>query len=177
MNDRTALKELVKKDALRIGAFVLASGKRSDLYVDMRKVTLNPAGAVIIGSVIYEIIRDMDIDAIGGMSLGADPIATAASIIAYQRGKEINAFLVRKEKKSHGTQNWIEGPISPGQKVVVVEDVITTGGSTLMAIERIEESGLLVEMVIAVFDRSEGGKQVIESRGYRVNPILCREDL
>ena len=177
MNTIDELKELVLRDAVRYGTFTLSSGKESDFYVDLRKVTLNPQGACLIGSIIYEMIQDSPVEAIGGMTLGADPIAVAASLIAYQKGRTISAFLVRKEKKSHGTQNWIEGPVLKGQKVVVVEDVITTGASTLRAIERIEESGLQVELVIGVLDRSEGGLQAIESAGYRVNAILERKKL
>jgi orotate phosphoribosyltransferase len=171
------LKELVKKDAVRFGKFILASGKESDFYVDLRKVTLNPRGADLIGSLIYEIIKDRPVEAVGGMSIGADPIATAVSLAAYREGKEIMAFLVRKAQKEHGTKNLVEGPIAPGQRAVVVEDVITTGSSTITAIDQIKAAGLVIDMVIAILDRCEGGKEAIESLGYEVRSLLKRTDL
>ncbi len=177
MNKIDELRELIKKDAVKHGKFILASGRESDLYVDLRKVTLNPKGAFLIGSIIVDMIKERPVDAIGGMSLGADPIAVASSLIAYQAGRTINAFLVRKGKKDHGTKNMIEGPFAAGQRVVVVEDVMTTGSSTITAIEHIEEAGMVVEMVIGVLDRSEGGREAIERLGYEVHAILERKDL
>jgi len=177
MNNIDELREIVRRDAVKKGRFILASGKESDLYVDLRKVTLHHKGAFLIGSIIYEIIKDRAIDAIGGMSIGADPIAVASSLIAYQSGKDINAFLVRKEKKAHGTQNLIEGPVITGQRVVVVEDVITTGTSTINAINHIKDAGMEIEMVIAILDRMEGGTQAIESLGFEVFSLLTREDI
>ena len=177
MNKIEELKELIKSDAVKYGKFILASGKKSDLYVDLRKVTLNPKGALLVGSIIFDMIKERPIDAIGGMSLGADPIAVATSLVAYQAGRTLNAFLVRKGKKDHGTKNMIEGPIAPGFKVVVVEDVMTTGSSTITAIQYIEEAGMVVDMVIGILDRSEGGREAIESLGYEVRSIFARKDL
>jgi orotate phosphoribosyltransferase len=111
------------------------------------------------------------------MSVGADPIAVATSLAAYSQGKEIMAFLVRKSQKTHGTGNVIEGPVKAGQRVLVVEDVITTGASTIAAIERIREAGMEIELVVAVFDRCEGGKEAIEALGYEVRSLLTRHDL
>ncbi len=177
MNKIDQLKEIVRRDAVKFGKFTLSSGKESDLYVDLRKVTLNPVGASIIGSLISDIIKDRKVDAVGGMSVGADPIAVATSLAAYQEGREIMAFLVRKTQKTHGTGNVIEGPIKPGQRALVVEDVITTGASTISAIERIKEAGLEIELVVAIFDRCEGGREAIEARGYEVRSLLTRHDL
>ncbi len=177
MNKKEKLKELIKRDAVKFGKFILSSGKESDIYVDLRKVTLNPAGASIIGALTYDLIRDRKVDAVGGMSVGADPIAVATSLAAYQDGREIMAFLVRKTQKAHGTQNVIEGPIMAGLRALVVEDVITTGASTISAIERIKEAGMAIEMVVAVFDRCEGGKEAIEALGYEVRSLLARHDL
>ncbi|MGC9323183.1 MAG: orotate phosphoribosyltransferase [Desulfomonilia bacterium] len=171
------LLDMVKKDAVRIGTFTLASGKVSDLYVDMRKVTLHPKGAFLIGSIIGEMLQDRNVDAIGGMSLGADPIAVSTSVLAYQTGRQITSFLVRKAQKDHGTRNLIEGPYVPGMRAVVVEDVITTGGSTLAAIKHVQDAGMVVDMVIAVFDRCEGGRESIESLGIEVRSILSRKDI
>lgn len=177
MNKKEQLKELVKRDAVKFGKFILSSGKESDIYVDLRKVTLNPGGASIIGALTYDLIKGTKVDAVGGMSVGADPIAVATSLAAYQDGQEIMAFLVRKTQKAHGTQNVIEGPIKAGMRALVVEDVITTGASTISAIERIKEAGMEIEMVVAVFDRCEGGKEAIESMGYEVRSLLTRNDL
>lgn len=177
MNMKDELLGIIRRDAVKFGAFVLASGRESDLYVDLRKVTLNPRGAFLIGSIICDMVKDRPIDAIGGMTLGADPIATAASLEAYRNGREILAFIVRKEQKGHGTKNLVEGPIRPGLKVVIVEDVITTGSSTLTAIRHAQDAGLQVEMVIGVLDRMEGGKDAIEAQGFEVHSIFSRHDL
>jgi orotate phosphoribosyltransferase len=171
------LKVLVKRDAVKYGKFILASGKESDFYVDLRKVTLHPKGAALIGELIYDIIKDSHVDAVGGMSIGADPIATATSLAAFRAGREIMAFLVRKAQKDHGTRNLIEGPIAPGQRAVVVEDVVTTGASTIAAIEQIKQAGLSIEMVVAILDRCEGGREAIEALGYEVRSLLKRTDL
>ncbi len=176
MNKYDELKELIKKDGVKFGTFVLSSGKTSDFYVDLRKVTLNPQGALLIGSLVFDMIKDRKVDAIGGMTFGADPIALATSIIALQSGKKLSAFIVRKEQKTHGTGNWIEGPVTKGQKAVVVEDVITTGASALKAIDRIKEQGLEIDMVVAVLDRMDGGRQAIEALGYKVLSIFTKDD-
>jgi orotate phosphoribosyltransferase len=177
MNMKDELKELVRRDAVKFGKFTLASGRESDIYVDMRKVTLSPKGALLIGSLIHETIKDMDVDAIGGLTMGADPIATAASLVSFQKGKELKAFLVRKAAKDHGMKNAVEGPVLPGQKVVIVDDVITTGGSTITAIENARELGLEVVLVIAVFDRMEGGRANIEALVPDVRALLTRSDI
>ncbi|HQI80340.1 MAG TPA: orotate phosphoribosyltransferase [Deltaproteobacteria bacterium] len=177
MNKIDQLKALVKRDAVKFGKFILSSGKESDIYVDLRKVTLNPAGASAIGSLVYDIIKDRGIQAVGGMSIGADPIAVAVSLAAYQAGAEIMAFLVRKTQKGHGTGNVIEGPVQPGLRALVVEDVITTGASTISAIERVREAGMEVDLVVAVFDRLEGGRAAIEACGVEVRSLLNRSDL
>lgn len=177
MSMTSELLDIVRRDAVKFGKFTLASGKESDLYVDMRKVTLHPKGAFLIGSIIHDMIKDRSVDAIGGLSLGADPISVATSLIAYQKGQEIAAFLVRKEKKEHGMKNAVEGPIRPGQKVVIVDDVITTGSSTITAIQQAEAAGLKVDLVIAVMDRMEGGRAAIEALGHEVRTLLTRSDL
>lgn len=171
------LREIVRRDAVRFGKFILASGKESDLYVDLRKVTLLPKGAFLIGSIIYDMIKDRPVEAIGGLTLGADPIAVATSLVAYQNGREIAAFLVRKEQKDHGMKSAIEGPVRTGQKVVIVDDVITSGSSTITAIQQAEAAGLSVDLVIAVLDRMEGGRGNIEALGHEVRALLTRKDL
>jgi len=177
MNNYEALKKLILRDAVRHGIFVLASGKKSDLYVDLRMVTLNPEGAYLIGSIIFDMIKDLHIEAVGGMTLGADPIAVAASMVAFSSGQNISSFIVRKDKKKHGMQKWIEGPVKVGQRVVIVEDVITTGASTLGAIERASDAGMDIAMVIAVLDRLEGGRPAVEAKGYKLEAIFTRDDV
>ncbi len=177
MSMTSELLDIVRRDAVKFGKFVLASGKESDLYMDLRKVTLQPKGAFLIGSIIHDMIKDRSVEAIGGLSLGADPIAVATSLVAYQKGQEIVAFLVRKEKKEHGMKNAVEGPIRPGQKAVIVDDVITTGSSTITAIQQAEAAGLKVDLVIAVMDRLEGGRAAIEALGHEVRTLLTRNDL
>jgi len=171
------LREIIGHDAVKFGKFTLSSGKESDLYVDLRKVTLSPVGASIIGELISGIIRDRKVDAVGGMSIGADPIATAVSLAAYRGGREVMAFLVRKTQKTHGTGNVIEGPVKPGMRALVVEDVITTGASTISAIERVREAGMEVDLVVAIFDRMEGGREAIEAIGVEVQVLLTRKDI
>lgn len=177
MNNKEKLKGLIARDAVKFGKFILSSGKESDIYVDLRKVTLNPEGAILIGEVVSEMIKDVDGDAIGGMTMGADPIALAAAMKSFEKGRRINAIVVRKEQKAHGTMNWVEGPVAKGQKVIVVEDVITTGGSAIKAIDRLRENGFIVDTVVAIFDRMEGGREAIEAKGCRVFSVATRKDI
>jgi len=177
MSDIDDLKVLVMREAVKFGRFVLSSGKESDLYVDLRRVTLHPQGARLVGRLIFDRIKDRDIDAVGGMSIGADPIATAVSLEALERGRTIVAFLVRKTAKTHGMGNAVEGPVRGGMRAVVVEDVITTGASTIAAIERVREAGMEVDLAVGVLDRNEGGRQAIEALGVTVVSLLTRDDL
>ncbi len=137
----------------------------------------NPVGARLIGRLSFERIKDLPVEAVGGMSIGADPIAGSVSLEALSRGREIVSFLVRKAAKQHGMGNAVEGPIHAGMHAVVVEDVITTGASTIAALERSWEAGLMVEHVIGVLDRMEGGREAVESLGVRVESLLTRDDL
>lgn len=143
--------------------FLLTSGKKSDVYIDVKKTSLCSEAMELIGFTFFNILKIEPVDAIGGMTLGADPIAYAAAMYCTTHGKYLDAFVIRKEPKKHGTQQWIEGNVQPGAWVVIVEDVVTTGGSTLKAIERARESGLQVRRVIALVDREEGGKENIET--------------
>ena len=176
MYDKQALIELVRQRALKFGDFTLASGKKATYYLDCRQVTLHPQGAVLIGSGILEMLGDDLPRAVGGMAIGADPITAAVVTLAGVEGRDILGFMVRKEAKAHGTQRFVEGPVEAGDRVVIVEDVITTGGSSLLAIERCEAFGLKVEGVIAVVDRMEGGVAAFAERGYRCRSLLTIED-
>jgi orotate phosphoribosyltransferase len=177
MYNRDALKDLIRRKALRFGQFTLASGKTSTYYLDCRKVTLDPVGAQLIGEGILEILlRGSFPDAVGGMAIGADPITAAVVTMSAVRGTPIRGFMVRKEAKGHGTQQFIEGPVEPGDRVAIVEDVITTGGSALKAIERAEAFGLHVTKVIGIIDRLEGGSQAFVDRGYLFESLFTIRD-
>ena len=165
------LKKLLKSTgAVKTGEFTLSSGKKSNFYVDCRKVTLHPQGARLIAKIILEKIKGLKVDAIGGLTLGADPITS--SVVALS---DIPGFIVRKKAKEHGTQQRIEGIIKPGWKVVVVEDVATTGASALQAIEAVEAIGAKVIKVISVVDRQEGAAQTLKS--YDFDPICTKNEL
>jgi orotate phosphoribosyltransferase len=178
MKDR--LIELVIEKAFRYSeepVFKLVSGRMSNYYFNCKAVTLYPEGMHLIGNLLFELIRDLGVKGIGGLTLGADPISYAVAYTSYLKGKPIEAFIVRKTAKSHGTMQWIEGNITKGDKVVVVDDVITTGKSTIEAITRSQEAGLEIVKVIALIDRQEGGKENIEELGYKLTPIITREEV
>ncbi len=176
MYDKLALMSLVKEKALKFGDFTLASGRKAKYYLDGKQVTLDGEGARLVGEGILELLGDSLPDAVGGMSIGADPITAAVVTMSAVRGKPLKGFMVRKESKGHGTNQYIEGPVRPGEKVIIVEDVVTTGGSSLLAIERVEEFGLKVAGVIAIIDRMEGGAEAFAQRGYRLDSLLTIRD-
>ncbi len=141
--------------------FRLTSGGLSNYYFNCKTVTLSPEGMHLIGNIIYDMISHLDVKGIGGLTIGADPIACAVSYTSYLRGKAIEAFVVRKKAKEHGTMQWIEGNLKRGDSVVVVDDVITTGSSTVQAISRLKEAGIYVKKVVVLVDRQEGGRDNI----------------
>ena len=167
---KEALKKLLLEKAVKLGDFTLASGKKSDFYLDCRKVTLHPEGAKLIAKIILEKIKGLKVDAVGGLTLGADPIT--ASVVTLS---EIPGFIVRKKAKEHGTQQKIEGVIEPGWNVLIVEDVATTGRSALEAIQAVEEFGAKVVKVISVVDRQEGAAEALKK--YAFDPIFRKSDL
>ncbi len=167
---------LVREKALKFGDFTLASGKKAKYYLDGKQVTLDSSGSRLVGEGILDLLGDKLPAAVGGMSIGADPITAAVVTIAGVRGQALSGFLVRKEAKGHGTEKYIEGPVKPGDRVAIVEDVVTTGGSSLLAIERCEQFGLVVTRVIAIIDRMEGGRQAFEARGYPFASLLTIQD-
>jgi orotate phosphoribosyltransferase len=177
MYDKSALKELIRAKSLKFGDFTLASGKKAKYYLDGKQVTLDPVGSMLIGEGILDLLgRDEFPNAVGGMSIGADPITSAVVTMSAVRNTPIAGFMVRKESKGHGTNQYIEGPVKPGDQVVVVEDVVTTGGSSLKAIERIEDFGMTVRAVVAIIDRMEGGREAFTDRGYRFESLLTIQD-
>ena len=180
MDLREKLLNLLKEKAYKKGKFILTSGKESDFYIDCRPVTLHPEGAYLVGKLLFERLRSSlgTIRGVGGMTLGADPMATAVSLISYLEGNPIPAFLIRKEAKKHGRGLWIEGiqNLPEGTAVAIVEDVVTTGGSTIKAIERAIEEGLKVARVLAIVDRNEGGRENLKNFGYELDSLFQRRD-
>jgi orotate phosphoribosyltransferase len=157
--------ELLMKLSFQRGSFTLASGKQSDYYMDGRRTTLSAEGAKLIGEILYEWIAPLNVQAVGGLTMGADPIVSAVSLTSALKGNPINGFLIRKEAKGHGTGRQIEGHLNPGDRVVLVEDVMTTGGSFLKAIEAVRNFSPDVEIValMALVDRNEGGLEALSS--------------
>ena len=174
---RQELHALIASQAYREGQFKLVSGQVSDYYIDGKMVTLHPAGAYLVGEVIFDLIKDRRPDAIGGLMIGADPIATAVSLVSHLKGQPIPAFIARKEIKGHGTRKALEGPVPEGARVIIVDDVITTGGSLLQAAEAAHQSGCEILTVIALVDREQGGRESIEGQGYRYEPVFTISDV
>jgi orotate phosphoribosyltransferase len=178
MYDRDALLTLIRDRALRFGEFTLASGKKASYYLDCKQVTLDSIGAKLIGEGLLDLFSQRGAlpKAVGGMSIGADPITAAVITIAGIRNVAMSGFMVRKEPKGHGTNRYVEGPLKPGDSVAIVEDVVTTGGSSLMAIDRCEEFGLKVTQVAAIIDRLEGGEAAFAARGIQLCSLFTIRD-
>jgi len=177
MYDRELLRSLILEKALKFGDFILASGKKATYYLDCRQITLDSAGAKLIGEGILEILQQNSMpQAVGGMSIGADPITAAVITVAAYQDIPLKGFMVRKQSKGHGTNQFVEGPITAGDHVVIVEDVVTTGGSSLEAIEKVEALGIIVDGVIAIIDRLEGGRERFESKGYALRSLFTVQD-
>lgn len=179
MTDRSRLITLLATRSTRRGRFTLASGKTSDVYIDARLTTMSPDGLRLIGQLGLAAIQteDWQVDAVGGLTLGADPIAYAISYASAASRKPLRAFTVRKEAKKHGTGQLIEGPFVPRDRVVVVEDVVTTGRSTLQAIDAVRQADGVVAGVLALVDREEGGREAIEAAGVRVISLVRAGEL
>ena len=159
---------------------MLASGRESDFYFDGRQTALHPEGAWLIGNLFYDLLSDLpQLDAVGGMTLGADPLVTATSVISWTRERPVAAFIVRKSPKGHGTNQYIEGlaNLKPGAPVAMLEDVVTTGGSLLTACERVKDAGFNIVAVCTVLDREEGGSEAIAAAGYTLRALFRRKEL
>lgn len=175
--DRAALEALLRERSVRHGKFTLASGRESDFYVDCKQTMLTAEGHRLIGRLMLERVPP-EVKAVGGLTLGADPLASAVSCTSALVGRPVDAVIVRKEPKGHGTGQWVEHPGLPeGTEVVVLEDVITTGGSSLKAVERLRLAGFRPCLVLALVDREEGGREAIEAAGVRVEALFTRSDL
>ncbi len=176
MFDRDALQQLVREKALKFGDFTLASGKKAKYYLDCRQITLDSQGAWLIGEGMLDLLEGSMPDLVGGMAIGADPITAAILTLAGVRGVPLRGVMVRKEAKQHGTGKLVEGPFREGESIVIVEDVVTTGGSSLLAIERCEAVGLKVSRVLAIIDRLEGGGEAFAERGYELTTLFTIRD-
>lgn len=177
--NRERLLELLLKESFRYsadGLFQLTSGKKTSYYIDCKKVSLDAEGATLIGHEIFNRIKTLPVEGVGGMTLGADPIATAVSVISFLEKHPIPAFIVRKAPKSHGSKRQIEGNLKERANVVVVEDVVTTGGSTLRTLEALEKAGHPVLKVIALVDRKEGGREEILRTGVSFESLFTIDD-
>jgi len=180
-NERSRLKEIIREKSWRRGTFVLTSGRTSDFYIDGKQTTLSAEGAYLCGKLLYELIAadQQPIAAVGGMTLGADPLVTAVAIASYLAKNPIPAFIVRKEAKGHGTASFIEGlsNIPAGGVVALVEDVVTTGGTLLKVIERVQAAGFRTGLVVTVVDRQEGGAETLAAAGYPLRALFTRAEL
>lgn len=174
MSDRDRLLALLLERSFRTGDFVLSSGARSSYYIDCRTTTMHAEGQALVGRMGFALLRGAGLapDAVGGLTMGADPVAYAIAHASFLAGDPVNAFSVRKQPKEHGTGKRVEGCFASGDRVVVVEDVITSGGSALQACDAVEAEGGTVIAVIALVDRESGGREAIEARGYAVHSLF-----
>lgn len=175
--DRQTLIGLIQDEAVFHGEFTLSSGKQATYYVDMRKLTLDHRAAPAIGRLVLDVVRDLDVDAVGGLTLGADPIANAVLHASAQAGQPIDAFVVRKEPKDHGRGRQIEGAEVGGKRVVIVEDTSTTGQSPLKAAEVARAAGADVVAVVTVVDRKTGAQAAVEAAGFEWRSVIDLDDL
>lgn len=157
--------------------FTLASGRQSNFYFNCKPTTLDPEGMNLIGEIIFDMIKDSAVTAAGGLTLGADPIANSLAVISWQLGRPVKSFIVRKDVKNHGTKSPIEGDVKPGEIVVIIDDVITTGGSTITAIGEARKAGLVIDRVITLIDREEGGRENILQHVEHVQSVLTRTEI
>lgn len=175
---RQELRQLLREKSLLIGVErVLTSGRVSNYYIDAKMTTLDPRGARVVAELILDVLRSYEVDAIGGFTLGADPIVAAVAAVSAEGDRPLPAFIVRKEPKKHGERKMIEGPFQKGWRVCIVDDVVTTGGSTLKACEAVEQEGGVVVLTLAIVDRQEGGRENLEARGYKFVSLLTRDEL
>ena len=171
-------KLLVEKSYVE-GEVTLTSGKKSDYYFDCKQTALHPEGGYLIGKLFYEMLKGRDIQGVGGMTLGADPLVSAVSVLSYGEEQPVPAFIIRKKSKGHGTNQYLEGlkNFSEGDKVVLLEDVVTTGGTLITAAERVRDAGFEIAAVFTVLDREEGGKEKLAEAGLKLESIFTRKEL
>ena len=177
MTDRDDLLALIKDLAIVHGKVTLSSGREADFYVDLRRVTLSGRAAPLVGRVLLDLTRDWGYDAVGGLTMGADPVATSMLHAAAAQGRQLDAFVVRKEAKAHGLQRRIEGPDISGRRVLVLEDTSTTGGSPLTALQAVREAGATAVAVVVIADRATGAGEKIEAEGVPYRYAFSVQDL
>ena len=177
MSDRDDLLALIKDLAIVHGKVTLSSGREADFYVDLRRVTLSGRAAPLVGRVLLDLTKDLEYDAVGGLTMGADPVATAMLHAAAAAGRTVDAFVVRKEAKAHGLQRQIEGPDISGRRVLVLEDTSTTGGSPLAALQAVREAGATPVAVVVIADRATGAAEKIEAEGVPYRYAFSVQDL
>ena len=175
MSARENLKEEILKKAVVHGKVILSSGKEADYYVDLRRVTLDSVAAPLVGEVMLDLTKDWDFEAVGGLTLGADPVATAMMHVAATQGRKLDSFVVRKAEKAHGLQRRIEGPDVKGRRVLAVEDTSTTGGSVLTAVEALKEAGAIVVGVAVIVERGAAG--AVKDAGLEYRAAYSLQDL
>ena len=176
---RGQLLSLLKEKSYLKKKVILSSGKESDFYIDVKQTSLHPEGIYLIGQLLYEKLQSGEkVGAIGGLTMGADPLSVATSLVSVLQKNPIASFYIRKEPKKHGTEQWVEGAanLSKGMQVAIVEDVVTTGASTLQAIERAQAAGYVVKRVLAIVDREEGGKETLQKAGFTLEPLFTKSD-
>jgi orotate phosphoribosyltransferase len=177
VTDATDLLTLIRDLAVVHGKVTLSSGREADYYVDLRRVTLSGRAAPLVGRVMLDLTADLEFDAVGGLTMGADPVAAAMLHAAAQQGRQLDAFVVRKEAKAHGMQRQIEGPDVAGRRVLVLEDTSTTGGSPLTALQAVREAGASAVAVAVIVDRATGAGEKIEAEGVPYRYAYSLEDL
>lgn len=173
------LAEIIRSVSYKEGSFVLSSGKQSSFYVDLKQTTLHPEGASLIAELVWSKLNPRNFGGVGGPTLGADPLASTLSLAAWSQGVFLPAYIIRKEPKKHGTSQWIEGRenLKSGSELLVVEDVVTTGGSSITGIEKLRAEGFVVKHIVAVLDRNEGANKRLEEIGVSLLSLLTIQDL
>jgi len=177
VKDRLA--QIILEKSYKEGDFVLTSGRKSDYYFDCKPTALHPEGSYLIGNLFCGMLEGIDVQGVGGMTLGADPLVSAVTVVSHIKGRPLPGFIVRKQSKGHGTNQFLEGlaNFAPGDKVAMLEDVVTTGGTLIKACERVKDAGLQIVAVLAVLDRQEGGRENLADAGYQLKSIFTRADL
>ncbi len=168
---------LLARSVITGRTFTLASGKTSDFYCDARLTTLDPEGCTLCGGLFLEMLRNYEVQAVGGYSIGADPIVSSIAVLSFQQGRPLPAFIIRKQEKTHGTGRLIEGNFPDGGRVALFEDVVTSGGSILKGVEAVAARQGTVAVIMALLDRQEGGREAIEAAGIEFRSIFTREEL
>jgi orotate phosphoribosyltransferase len=177
-NHREQLKQVLRRKSVVRGSFTLASGKTSTYYIDCKLTTLDPEGAVLVGHAVLDLLaaEKIQADAIGGPPIGAHPIVTAVAAVSHLRGTPLPAFLIRKEAKTHGLEKQIEGPVKPGSRVVIIDDVCTSGGSTIQSLDAVKNAGYEIVAVLCLVDREQGGGEKLRQH-YRFLPLFTAREI